>query len=66
MCIRDSARTALDFLMRRTRFAFLDAKEALRAVSGTVKIMGDEFNWSSERRQEEKEKTIQFIKSFGV
>lgn len=60
------ARTALDFLMRRTRFAFLDAKEALRAVSGTVKIMGDEFNWSSERRQEEKEKTIQFIKSFGV
>lgn len=59
-------RTALDFLMRRTRFAFLDAKQALNAVDGTVKIMGDELNWDNERKMQEIETTKKFIKTFGV
>lgn len=59
-------RTALDFLMRRTRYAFLDAKQALTAVDGTVKVMGDELSWDSNRRQEEREKATEFIKTFGV
>ncbi|CAI4398621.1 ASN_collapsed_G0026130.mRNA.1.CDS.1 [Saccharomyces cerevisiae] len=59
-------RTPLDFLLRRTRFAFLDAKEALNAVHATVKVMGDEFNWSEKKRQWELEKTVNFIKTFGV
>lgn len=60
------ARTALDFLMRRTRLAFLDAKQALTAVNGTVKIMGDELGWDAERRRQEIEATVEYIKTFGV
>lgn len=60
------ARTATDFLMRRTRFAFLDAAKALTAVEGTVKVMGDELNWDSARRQHEIEESTEFIKTFGV
>ncbi|EDO17886.1 hypothetical protein Kpol_1043p77 [Vanderwaltozyma polyspora DSM 70294] len=59
-------RTALDFLMRRTRYAFLDAKEALDAVNGTVKIMGDHLNWDNDRREREKVYATDYIKTFGV
>lgn len=60
------ARTALDFLMRRTRFAFLDAKQALNAVEGTVKLMGNELGWDDKRMQDEIRYTSEFIKTFGV
>lgn len=60
------ARTALDFLLRRTRFAFLDAKQALNAVDGTVKIMGDELHWDDKKRTQEIEATKNYIKTFGV
>lgn len=59
-------RTALDFLLRRTRFAFLDAKQALNAVEGTVKVMGDELNWDNKKRLKEIEDTKIYIKTFGV
>lgn len=59
-------RTALDFLLRRTRFAFLDARQALDAVEGTVKIMGDKLGWDSSRRNDEVEKSKEYIKTFGV
>lgn len=59
-------RTALDFLLRRTRFAFLDARQALDAVEGTVKIMGDKLGWDSSRRKDEIEKSKEYIKTFGV
>ena len=66
-CIKyEYARTALDFLMRRTRFAFLDGKEALDAVEGTVKVMGDELGWDDKRRKYETEITKEFIKTFHV
>lgn len=60
------ARTALDFLMRRTRYAFLDAKQALNAVEGTVKVMGDELGWDSKRRHSEIQAATEYIKTFGV
>ncbi|CAR26719.1 ZYRO0B16522p [Zygosaccharomyces rouxii] len=60
------SRKATDFLMRRTRYAFLDAANALTAVEGTVKVMGDELNWDSARRQREIEECTEFIKTFGV
>lgn len=41
------ARTPLDFLARRTRLAFLDAREALSAVDGVVDIMKTELNWDN-------------------
>lgn len=59
-------RTALDFLMRRTRFAFLDARQALDAVEGTVTVMGDKLDWDSTRRKHEIEKSKEFIRTFGV
>ncbi|SCU85195.1 LAME_0D00474g1_1 [Lachancea meyersii CBS 8951] len=59
-------RTALDFLMRRTRFGFLDARQALAAVDGTVSIMGDELEWDEGRRQLERQQASDFIKTFGV
>lgn len=59
-------RTALDFLMRRTRFGFLDARQALGAVDGTVSVMGDELGWSDDRRQAERQQASEFIKTFGL
>lgn len=59
-------RTALDFLMRRTRFGFLDAKQALEAVKGTVSIMGDELGWDENKRLSEIQQASDFIKTFGV
>ncbi|SCU77446.1 LADA_0A00496g1_1 [Lachancea dasiensis] len=59
-------RTALDFLMRRTRFGFLDARQALAAVDGTVSVMGDELNWNDDRREAERVQASEFIKTFGV
>ncbi|AMD23017.1 HHR248Wp [Eremothecium sinecaudum] len=60
------ARTPLDFLMRRTRYAFLDAKHALEAVEGTVKVMGDELGWDSTRREREAAYAVEYIKTFGL
>ncbi|CCH61231.1 hypothetical protein TBLA_0E01750 [Henningerozyma blattae CBS 6284] len=66
-CIdNEYSRTALDFLLRRTRFGFLDAKEAMNAVEGTVSIMGDELNWDSEKRSLEIKKSKEYIKTLGV
>ncbi|CDF91935.1 ZYBA0S16-00408g1_1 [Zygosaccharomyces bailii CLIB 213] len=60
------ARKATDFLMRRTRYAYLDAANSLSAVEGTVKVMGDELNWDAAKRQQEIEECTEFIKTFGV
>ncbi|CCK72836.1 glycerol-3-phosphate dehydrogenase KNAG_0L02190 [Huiozyma naganishii CBS 8797] len=66
-CIRfEYVRTALDFLLRRSRFAFLDAREALNAVDPTVNLIGDELGWDAEKRAAESAKTKAYIKTFGV
>lgn len=57
-------RTPVDFLARRSRLAFLDAKAALDSVDGVVKVLGDELNWDSEKREAESKKTKEFIKTF--
>lgn len=38
-------RTPMDFLGRRTRLAFLNARQALAAIDGVVEIMRKEHNW---------------------
>lgn len=38
-------RTPLDFLARRTRLAFLNARQAYEAIDGVVEIMKKEFKW---------------------
>ncbi|KAH3686818.1 hypothetical protein WICPIJ_002215 [Wickerhamomyces pijperi] len=58
-------RTPVDFLARRTRLAFLDSKAAVDSVEGVVKVLGDEFNWSAEKRKQEIESATEFIKTFN-
>lgn len=59
-------RTPVDFLARRTRLAYLNAKEALIAVDGVVEILARELNWDTKTKQEKREHVIDFINKMGV
>lgn len=64
-CIHyEYVRTALDFLLRRSRLAFLDAKEADLAIEGTVEVMARELDWDKTRIQKEIDATKDQIKNF--
>ncbi|ODQ81109.1 hypothetical protein BABINDRAFT_165822 [Babjeviella inositovora NRRL Y-12698] len=66
-CISNEyARKPIDFLARRTRLAFLDAREALKAVDGVVQIMGDEFKWDNATREKEAAYTREYIQNMGL
>ncbi|ODV59834.1 glycerol-3-phosphate dehydrogenase [Ascoidea rubescens DSM 1968] len=60
------ARTPIDFLARRTRLAFLNAKESLNAIDGTIEIMGKELKWNKQTKEEMRIKSIEFLKSMGI
>ena len=45
--------SAEDFLERRCRMAFLDAKAAVEVVDRVGELMAAQLGWSDERRQEE-------------
>ncbi|AOA63191.1 Glycerol-3-phosphate dehydrogenase, mitochondrial [Komagataella phaffii CBS 7435] len=60
------ARHPLDFLARRSRLAFLDARAAQKAVKGVVKVMGDELNWDDEKRSQLEKETTQYIEHMGL
>jgi len=47
-----------DFLERRTRIAFLDAKAAVDAVPRVAEIMATQLGWSDERREDEVRKAV--------
>ncbi|CAM9015208.1 unnamed protein product [Wickerhamomyces anomalus] len=65
-CIKyEYIRTPVDFLARRTRLAFLDSKAAAQSIDGVVKVLGDELNWDSLKRNEETQKASEFIKTFN-
>ncbi|EFJ49807.1 hypothetical protein VOLCADRAFT_80593 [Volvox carteri f. nagariensis] len=50
-CVRhEYCQTPDDFLARRTRLAFLDARAALRALPRVVELMAAELGWDSARR----------------
>ncbi|KAG1659686.1 hypothetical protein FOA52_004325 [Chlamydomonas sp. UWO 241] len=58
--------TVDDFLERRTRLAFLDAKAALAAVPRVAELMGTQLGWSTQRKAQEVEKakaviTVQYF-----
>ncbi|KAK6200941.1 mitochondrial glycerol-3-phosphate dehydrogenase [Scheffersomyces amazonensis] len=55
------ARTPLDFLARRTRLAFLNAKEALAAIDGVSEIMKSELKWSDATTKKLKADAIEYI-----
>ncbi|GFR47463.1 hypothetical protein Agub_g9190 [Astrephomene gubernaculifera] len=50
-CVRhEYCQTPADFLARRTRLAFLDARAALRALPRVVELMGAECRWDAATR----------------
>jgi len=49
----EHAQTAADILCRRTRLAFLNSNAAHLTVDKVVNLMGDELNWTPERRKAE-------------
>ncbi|EPY50435.1 glycerol-3-phosphate dehydrogenase Gut2 [Schizosaccharomyces cryophilus OY26] len=59
-------RTPLDFLARRSRLAFLNAREALRAVDGVTTIMKEEFGWDNATAQRLREEAREYIIKMGL
>lgn len=59
-------RTPLDFLARRTRLAFLDAREALNAVDGVVDIMKSELKWDNATAQKLSKEAKDYIGHMGI
>lgn len=51
--LHEAARTATDFLARRTRLAFLDQRAALEALPKVVDLLGETLAWDEARRNEE-------------
>lgn len=59
-------RHPLDFLARRTRLAFLNARQALNSVDGVVEIMRNEFNWTDEVAERLSKEAKDYISSMGI
>lgn len=62
----EAACTAADLISRRTRLAFLDVENALRALPRVIDVMGEELKWSGERKQQEWKEAVSFFKSMGL
>lgn len=60
------ATTAIDFLARRTRLAFLDCKAAHQVLPQVIDIMGKEFNWSEDRKTKEYVDGVEYLKGMGL
>jgi glycerol-3-phosphate dehydrogenase len=60
------AQTAIDFIARRCRLSFLNARAALEALPRVVDIMAGELNWSTARKREELRRGVHFLESMGL
>lgn len=60
------AQSAIDFIARRCRLSFLNARAALEALPRVVDIMAGELNWSTARKKEELRRGVQFLESMGL
>jgi len=60
--VKEYARTAVDILARRTRMSFLNVLAADESLPRIIQIMGDELNWSKQKRQEETDRCKEFLK----
>jgi len=63
---QEYAQSAVDFLARRTRLAFLDHAASVEALPVVVKMMGDMLKWSSEKRKAETERATTFLETMRV
>ncbi|KAF5094614.1 hypothetical protein D0Z00_003466 [Geotrichum galactomycetum] len=60
------ATTAVDFLARRTRLAFLDCRAAYEVLPEVVDVMAKELDWSAERRAKELTDGVEYLKGMGL
>ncbi len=61
------AQTAVDFIARRSRLAFLNAQASVDALPRVIDIMGDELKWSRSRRDAEFRRAVSFLQqSMGL
>lgn len=64
-CARNEyCETAVDFIARRSRLAFLDTKAAGKAVPRVVEILASEHKWDRSRKKTELKKANDFLKTF--
>ncbi|CAN6649325.1 hypothetical protein TRVA0_023S01926 [Trichomonascus vanleenenianus] len=60
------ATTAVDFIARRTRLAFLNCNAAYEALPRVIEVMGRELNWSPERRDKEWKDSCEYLRTMGL
>lgn len=60
------ATTAVDFLARRTRLAFLDCRAAYEVLPTVIEEMSSELAWSKQRKALEYEQGVEFLKGMGL
>jgi glycerol-3-phosphate dehydrogenase len=60
------ATTAIDFLARRIRLAFLDSRAAYEILPTVVEEMSEELGWSDVRKQKEHETSVEYLKGMGL
>ncbi|XP_058762178.1 glycerol-3-phosphate dehydrogenase SDP6, mitochondrial-like isoform X2 [Vicia villosa] len=64
-CARNEyCESAIDFIARRTRLAFLETDAAKRALPRVIEILANEHKWDDSRRKEELQKATDFLKTF--
>ncbi|KAF8321962.1 FAD dependent oxidoreductase-domain-containing protein [Cantharellus anzutake] len=60
------AQTAVDFIGRRSRLAFLNAAAALDALPRVIDIMGNELGWNANRRKKEWVDAREYLVTMGL
>lgn len=60
------ARTAVDFLARRTRLAFLDCQAAYEALPTVIDVMARELGWNAARQKLEYTEGVKFLHGMGL
>lgn len=64
-CARNEyCESAVDFIARRSRLAFLDTDAASRALPRIIEILATEHKWDKSRKKQEVEKAKQFLETF--
>ncbi|PKA54997.1 Glycerol-3-phosphate dehydrogenase SDP6, mitochondrial [Apostasia shenzhenica] len=56
--------SAIDFIARRSRLAFLDTDAARRALPLVIDILSSEHKWDKTRKKLELQKSIEFLETF--
>ncbi|KAG2401817.1 Glycerol-3-phosphate dehydrogenase [Vigna angularis] len=64
-CARNEyCESAVDFIARRTRLAFLETDAAQKALPRVIEILAKEHKWNDAKQKEELEKATEFLRTF--